>query len=361
MHAMRIVLMSALVALGFVAWSPDAYAQGTCRCNNGCHAIPSQCVQGSGCEPGYAPFCGNRASTCPHMGWVSCSGDCTCVPIPGYDAGMTPVDSGPGGGDASFTDARTGEDAPSATDAFSSADGPAGATDGAQAPDAPGPDSTPGTDGSSAGSDGSTPGTDSSSAGSDGSTPAMDGSSGTPPGGTVPCPDGVVVDGVCYNQHCVYEYELNWQCVDPGQRCRLFQGVPFCVPVCADATCGEGEYCDPNNGCTKGQPACDQADAARCPAGEYCDPTAGCVSDRCFSGELTCGPGMVCEHSRCVAGAPDGGRGDGGRVRGGQGGCGCRAAGTQGPGGVALVALGLAALAVGSRSRSRRRASARAR
>jgi MYXO-CTERM domain-containing protein len=73
-----------------------ANAQGVCKCNNGCHAYPGQCTHSNDCDPGYAPTCDTRPDGgCPQVGWVSCSGGCTCTPIPGWDAG---VDAAPEAG-----------------------------------------------------------------------------------------------------------------------------------------------------------------------------------------------------------------------------------------------------------------------
>ena len=88
--AARSALLSIAMLLSAAASASEASAQGVCRCNNGCHAYPGQCVQGGstgGCEAGYAPFCDNRGGSCPRTGWISCSGSCACVRIPGYDAG----------------------------------------------------------------------------------------------------------------------------------------------------------------------------------------------------------------------------------------------------------------------------------
>ena len=89
----RSALLSIAMLLSAAASASEAGAQGVCRCNNGCHAYPGQCVQGDssgGCEAGYAPFCDNRGGSCPRTGWISCSGACSCVRIPGYDAGAPP-------------------------------------------------------------------------------------------------------------------------------------------------------------------------------------------------------------------------------------------------------------------------------
>nr|MBP6834577.1 hypothetical protein [Deltaproteobacteria bacterium] len=58
--------LAALFAFAMVASLPSvASAQGRCSCNAGCHQYPGQCVQpgSSGCEAGYAPFCGTRAES----------------------------------------------------------------------------------------------------------------------------------------------------------------------------------------------------------------------------------------------------------------------------------------------------------
>jgi len=61
---------------------------GTCTCNSGCHESPGMCIQKVFCSVGYLPSCGYRggdggAPECPKIGYLSCDGTCTCVPVPG--------------------------------------------------------------------------------------------------------------------------------------------------------------------------------------------------------------------------------------------------------------------------------------
>jgi MYXO-CTERM domain-containing protein len=84
-------VVTAVSLLGIMLAAATAHAQGYCACNNGCHSYPGQCTHENGCDPGYAPTCDTRPDGgCPQVGWVSCSGTCTCTPIPGWDAGVTP-------------------------------------------------------------------------------------------------------------------------------------------------------------------------------------------------------------------------------------------------------------------------------
>ena len=86
-HALLIGFLAAGATLG--APRIAEAAPGTCKCNNGCHGNPGQCIQGNGCSIGYAPSCGVRisetgVSECPKAGYISCNGTCICTPIPGY-------------------------------------------------------------------------------------------------------------------------------------------------------------------------------------------------------------------------------------------------------------------------------------
>jgi len=94
MHDFRRFVAPALVSFGVFfgasAVSLDAWAApGTCKCNNGCHANPGQCLQGNACSIGYEPTCGFRAAdggapVCPNISYISCNGSCACAPVPGY-------------------------------------------------------------------------------------------------------------------------------------------------------------------------------------------------------------------------------------------------------------------------------------
>lgn len=291
MNALRTLALLAMVALGGVFVPSTAHAQtgGTCSCNNGCHSRPGQCVTSNGCATGYAPYCGVRATSCPQMGWVSCNGECSCIAIPGFDAGVP---------DASSSDVVS-------VDAPVDVNRPDAPTD--TRPDAPGSDVVPP------------------------DVAEMD--------ATVPpdCPNGVVLDNVCYTEPCEFQTEFGWICFSEGTECRLIDDHPWCIPFCAARTCKDGEFCDPRSGCTL---------------------------DLCA--EISCAPGQVCERNQCIVPGSDGGpmAADGGfdgGVDGGNGtgtetGCGCRTAGASGSGGFGLLALGAAAVMVRARRRTRRAA-----
>ena len=274
------------------------------------------------CNPGFAPFCGTRSASCPQMGWVSCNGDCSCVAIPGYDGGVSDASVGP---DASGADVV--------------------------AADAPGADAQS---------------MDVQSSPMDVQSSPMDAQPGTyvqvfdtpaPRDVTVSCPTGVVVDGVCYTEHCQYDMEIGFYCGN-GLRCLTQTSMGFCVPVCAGVTCTNGEHCDPTFGCTTGTANCG---TTMCPAGQFCDTARGCTTDLCSA--IDCPAGSTCQHNLCVApraadgGTLDGAPGDGGTTPQ-TGGCGCRTAGdtsSRGAPALALAGLGLAALARRGRRRRDRK------
>lgn len=314
----RIHVLATLVSLTFAMLPATASAQGRCSCNSGCHMFPGQCVQpgSSGCESGFAPFCATRASSCPRTGWVSCSGDCTCVRITPADAGFpdagstdapspgdaTPsmdanaidvptaadvlmsLDVGTASDGATPTDARLSLDAPTVTDARPASDGamPADTTtasdssstpDGRVAADAISSTDVPGRD--ATGLDVTTPGPD--AAREDASTQDA---SPVPDGGCE-CVGGACVAGVCYRERCIYNAELGFICTTRGTTCRLFGSDPICVPVCAGVTCGAGEFCDERS-------------------------NGACVADRCAS--ITCPIGTTCVRNQCGRWTgPDGG------------------------------------------------------
>lgn len=115
---LRRLVAPVLVSLGmfsgmsFVALDAAA-APGTCKCNNGCHANPGQCLQGNACSIGYEPTCGFRAAdggapVCPNLSYISCNGTCACEPVPGYCetiGGAEYCDAGPP--DAAVPDGTT--------------------------------------------------------------------------------------------------------------------------------------------------------------------------------------------------------------------------------------------------------------
>ena len=191
-------IAGAFATLLLVATPSIALADpGTCMCNDGCHAFPGQCTHSNGCSPGYAPQCGERSTTCPEVGWISCDGTCTCVAIPGWDAGA----SGDGGS--------------------SSSDAGSGSKDG----------------GSSGGSDG-------------GVSPPPDGGgtytdAGLPPPGNdagCNCPTGtkcVGPDDFCASPCGHGEFPC-----PPSEVCT--QG--YCVPVCEIFTCKAPLLCDLSTG-----------------------------------------------------------------------------------------------------------------
>lgn len=370
--------LAALFALAISAALPSAaYAQGRCSCNNGCHQYPGQCVQpgSSSCEAGFAPFCETRAESCPRTGWVSCGGTCTCVRVTPLDAGTpgdvpTVMDTGvsadvprprdvPASMDLGFpadapvfTDARPPADAPASMDArvgsdvLVSMDAPSGSdvlvsTDVRPAGDAPpgadaplvdrptgSPDSTVDLDGGSL--------ADAPSAVDAGAT-ASDAAVSTD--GCV-CEGGICVAGVCYRDRCTYHPELGFICASAGTSCRLTDGIPICVPICAGVSCAAGEFCDERS-------------------------NGACVADRCSS--IQCPIGTTCVNNQC--GRWSGGDGgtfivedggtyaqDGGAAApptGADEGCGCRAGQVGAPGGPwGALLLGLFGLGARRRRRS---------
>lgn len=318
---LRPLLIAAAVLASLLSHPADASAQGRCSCNSGCHQYPGQCVQRSatGCDPGYAPFCGTRASTCPNTGWVSCNGECTCVRVPGggdggvADASVPPMD-------VPRTDASVAVDRPAVADAEPRVDGPL------MSVDAPGSDVV-------ASSDVAPPGDAAPAdrpAVSDRPPASGDALASTDAGCL--CPGGLCVGGVCVTERCSYYPELGFLCTAAGTTCRLIEGEAYCVPVCVGVSCADGEFCDESSG---GQ----------------------CVRDDCAS--RTCPAGTSCFHNQC--GNYDGGvRGDAATADGSaagagmtaeESGCGCRA---SGPGRASSAAWwGVAALLFTIRRRKR--------
>jgi MYXO-CTERM domain-containing protein len=192
--------------------------------------------------------------------------------------------------------------------------------------------------------------------GEDGATPS---DAGDAP--TVDCPDGVVVDGVCYNTHCDYQMEIGFVCTMQGYSCRQIDGQAWCIPVCAGNMCESGTYCDPTFGCTPTPDGGVDCTRINCQFGQVCDPEMGCIMDRCTN--VPCPLGQYCVRGACVEppdvvesdGGPsgmdggmradasrDGASADGGH--GGQNACSCRTPGgtpsSRAPAAL-LVALGL--------------------
>ncbi len=327
-------VLATLLALAFATLPATASAQGRCSCNSGCHMFPGQCVLpgSSGCESGFAPFCATRAASCPRTGWVTCSGDCTCVRITPADAGFadagatdasspgdvpdamdvnasdapvsadvsmsvdittardvaTPTDS-PSSSDArSVSDVFTPADAATPSDGSAVLDGGVSA-DAASSADVPGRDSTvidvtpPGSDvalGDASTRDASVTPDDRPANPSDRAIPHSDVGTPTADGGCE-CVGGACVAGICYRERCVYNAELGFICTTRGTTCRLFGSDPICVPLCAGVTCGAGEFCDERS-------------------------NGACVADRCAS--ITCPIGTTCVHNQCGRWTgPDGG------------------------------------------------------
>jgi MYXO-CTERM domain-containing protein len=343
------LLLGLVGTLTVVAAPREAAAQGTCRCNRGCHNFPGQCVQsGTGCAAGYAPFCGTRADAC-QTGWVSCNGTCTCVRIPGYDAGVPPTDV-PGVDVSMPTDTGTPVDTGFPVDASVPTDlgtpvdvGPRPDT-GMPTDTGPRPDTgapvdrpvIPGEDVPVSMPDGAVPF----------DRPVVPGEDVPPPqdAGFAPdgapacvCPGGLCIAGRCITERCDYQKELGFLCPGSDRVCRIVDGEPYCVPPCLGLTCTMGEFCD--------ETTADQ-----------------CVADTCDT--RNCPVGTVCRRNRCVtaddAGAarPDDGGGFDGSVGpntgNDDGGCGCRAAGAPasrgGAAGMLLVGL---MMALGARRRGR--------
>jgi MYXO-CTERM domain-containing protein len=234
---------------------------------------------------------------------VSCSGGCTCTPIPGFDAGTPDVVVPP---DATGVDVQPGMDV------------------------LPGMDVQPGMD--------VPPGTD---------VQAAD---------VVSCPNGVVVDGVCYSTPCTYQNEIGFVCSMAGYSCRTISGNAWCIPVCAGTTCPADQYCDPTFGCSSIPDGGVNCASLHCASNEVCDPTLGCVANSCGA---PCPSGTTCVSGTCVS-APDGSadgaaRGDGSADGGNgnhRGACGCRTPGGNGSStGFPALLLAMGAIALVRRRR----------
>lgn len=293
----RSLLVAAAVVVASLAHPAPAQAQGRCACNRGCHQYPGQCVQpngGGGCDPGFAPFCGTRATSCPNMGWVSCDGACTCVRVYGSDAGAP--DATPGTPDAAPADLG-GADAPAAL------------------VDAPARDVAPSADGSARVDSG----------------PVVTGDAGCV------CPAGACIDGACVTERCRYFPELGFKCAAPRTTCRLIDGEAYCVPLCAAVSCAAGEFCDESS---SGLCVRDECATMTCPTG------TSCRRNQCGNDD-----GGV---ARDAAGPADTGGADasGAGMTAGGDGCGCRAAGPTRA--AAAAWWGVAALMMVIRRRRRR-------
>lgn len=332
---LRAVAFATAMTAAFFAPAGTAQAQGRCSCNRGCHQYPGQCVQrrAEGCDPGFAPFCGTRSSSCPRAGWVSCDGECTCVRVSGYDAGTVDAgfpdsaavdasvaDVGPSPDDRPAVDVATGSDSGTSVDRPSSADGAVPADrpptpSDTPAPDRPGADVVAASD-RPASADGPTPDVaadlgvpsgDDASAPADGGPPVTDGG--------CECSGGVCVDGACITERCFYNQELGFTCTRAGTMCRLIEGEAYCVPLCADVICEAGKFCDERSG---GRCVRDECSTTSCPAGTTCR------RNQC---EYPGADGGVAVHAATDA-ATDAATATGGMTAVDDGGCGCRAAGT---------------------------------
>jgi hypothetical protein len=347
---MTLRLLSALALLLAFAAPTPAVAQGRCRCNMGCHQYPGQCVSngGAGCDPGYAPFCGTRAGTCPRTGWVTCNGECTCTRIGPGDAGVAPLDASTPADVSATIDVGPRMDAPASDRPVSEdvvvIDRPR--TDSASATDTPAPglDTPPGRDAPAVSSDAPAVSSDAPAVSSDApavssDAPAVssdavsksldalvtpsdaplvslpDGSTAVD-AGVCACDGGPCYLGTCPTTRCRYEMELGFICPLSGHTCRVIADEAWCVPACLDVQCPVGAVCDPRTG-TCGALDCDAQRA--CPSG------ARCVMNRCAPAE-----------------AGDGGVGDGGATPdAANAGCGCRTArrGDTPRGALALLAI----------------------
>ena len=366
---LRSTLSWALLAAGaLVLWPSQVEAQGRCSCNRGCHQFPGQCVQrgSTGCEAGFAPFCGTRTGSCPNLGWVSCGGECTCVRIAPLDAGV--VDSGTA--DAPSGDSSSSVDRPSTVDVSEPMDAPRSSDVSTAQDTAPRTDAQLPADASRPGdasfsvdvpitdtaptdafaSDVGLPALDAimslpDGAASTDATPVADRREPSPDADPTPdlgssradggaiedagceCVGGACLSGVCYRDRCTYNPELGFICTLPGTTCRLVGEDALCIPICVGVTCRADEFCD--------------------------DRTDGrCVADRCAS--IRCPAGAVCRQNQCGRwGGPDGGTfhakdvpgsddaGNGGVLTASENGCGCRAggAGPQPPTGAWVAAI----------------------
>ncbi|MBL8720099.1 MAG: hypothetical protein JNL79_29200 [Myxococcales bacterium] len=343
------------LALALLAPARADAAPGTCKCNSGCHANPAQCVKASGCNIGYAPSCGFRGADggipeCPKTGYISCNGDCTCEPIPGFCetiGGADYCDAGPKDSGSDTTPVDGGIDA-----TFDSSVPDTTVTDGGAGDSAP-VDSTP-TDGGIADS----LGTDSTAV--DTFVPdtaavdsAPDVATDTPTDACVPleCPAGtkaIPIPGEC-DPFCAPP------CGTTGEfKCAGLTGTVctdgFCVPKCLVSPCPDCKRCSLGDGlCFDDPTACD---------GGVGDGGDGGASDASGDGDDG-GASDATIGDAGADGAADGATDadlDGGvdplLEAGSDGGCGCatpRSARAEG----GLAAIGLLALA--GRLRRRRR------
>jgi Putative metal-binding motif len=173
--------------------------------------------------------------------------------------------------------------------------------------------------------------------------------------GDAGCPSGLVCDKGGSDQ-CVPAACQGVSCAS-GQHCN---DAGQCVGMCDGVVCPQGQKCDDTNGCVG------LCDGVSCPSGQSCDPATGTCTDT--SCTPACSPPTMCVSGQCVfsdAGTgggsgdagPDGSAANGaGATKGGtsqagdDGGCGCRAPGSERTSSAALLAL-LAALGLAWRRR----------
>lgn len=261
---------------------------GTCRANSGCHHFADQCVIQNDCAPGYVPNAVIRDTDDPACPWkpsVSCDGECTCVP-------------GRGGGSSS----GGGHDGGVCTDGGSSSGG-------------------------SSSSSGSSSGI--------GSGSSSGSSSG---GGGCDCPSG----DECVRGFCAGPCPSDGWCPH-GYECT----GGYCVPDCLVTGCPTPSTCDPATGqCA--DVGSDGGVTAMTDAGFDGSASGGSSSGASSSGGSSSGASGSSSGSGepwdAAATGGDAGA-DGDTPIGEDRGCGCHAAGSDGPahgpGAIAAAALGL--------------------
>lgn len=336
----------------FLAPTPAAAAPGTCKCNNGCHANPAQCVKAAGCNIGYAPSCGFRTGDggipeCPKTDYISCNGDCTCVPIPGFCetvGGAEYCDAGP----EPTPDTGPGDTGPADTGA---------PLDSGVAPDSSTPDTTvvdssvPDTTATDSGTpDTTTPDTivpDSVVPDSAAVDSAPDGATDTfVPDSCVPlaCPPGtksVPIPGEC-DPYCAPP------CGSGEFKCPGLTGASctdgFCVPKCLVSPCPDCKRCSLGDGtCFDDPTACDGGVGDGGGDGASDGASDGAVGDTGLGPDGSVGD--VGADGSLDDGGAEGGLADPDAVIGGNGGCGCSTPQT-GNAGLAGLALPLAWIAL---------------
>lgn len=109
------------------------------------------------------------------------------------------------------------------------------------------------------------------------------------PDGMATCCDNACCYGVCYGEELCCDTtqwcDLTGECCGAGEVCCGIQG---CIPAgdiecCADAECGENQYCDSANQC-----ACNEGAV---PCGDSCIVGQCCTTDDCGEGQVCAGGG----------------------------------------------------------------------